>query len=73
LRTPINLERLNSEMFRRGLDRRDLAGLAGISERTLAGVFAEGLATQKTKLKLSIALQKKGVVLVDPDLLEKSA
>jgi len=72
VRTPLSRERLRTEMFKRGFDRRTLALAAGISDRTLAAVFVDGLATLKTQQKLSVALYSRPVV-ADPDLLKESA
>ena len=71
-KSPISLDKLELEMFKRGFQSRtELAKAAGMSLRTLAEVFATGAATQRTKLQLSLALQKQAVV-ADPELLEAS-
>ena len=68
---PIDLDRLRKEMFRRGLTRREMAAAAGISDRTLAAVFATGMASEGTKMKLAVGLFGQPIV-ADPDLLESA-
>ena len=58
-------------MFRRGLTRREMAAAAGISDRTLAAVFATGMGSEGTKMKLSVGLFGQPIV-ADPDLLESA-
>lgn len=59
-------------MFKRGLDRYELAKAAGLSQRTVDATFADGLATLKTQQKLSRALYTRPIV-ADPDLLKETA
>jgi hypothetical protein len=59
-------------MFKRGLDRYELAQAAGLSLRTVDAVFADGLATLKTQQKPSKVLYTRPIV-ADPNLLKESA